>query len=1142
MDVDEDDEVYGGLNYETLFAKSEEMQVSFYAHLPVEVKQILRSANFYRDAYTGDVDTVTKFALVASSETCFVWNYTQALTGTPTCYIFACPPEAVPMPMSTPFHALVPYNNQREPGQIRFWESLASGLAGGEHWSPTTLDLLDEERVTTLTRAEAHMYIASTSIGRLFRLSLTSSGGRYHISPRAFSRPQSSLSLSRLLPSFWSGGSSVPLPTEFGNISSVALREYEQGGRDVWALIDFRIQRWTMSADGWEELELDEDIAELVRPAIKEKFESAPKDDSELDLELLDLKLVSTSELLLLVSYAGQEDSSLSTVNYSSHPRRIYALITLAYDSEVFSVANIRTVPYQSTSSSGAPMHPRMKLIRPGKLVIIQFGDTVTVCAVENEFMDRLELKSASDRTLGIGIVEKESEFLVLTAATLMKTYVDIDAVKKFDPEHGRANLIKSTMTQAILYGSHPENPLYFSFPPEIDEEALMIGAEQLSRAILESDTKVVRPNPDLQAQIIHRRERLSFLIKFINDNAVLTKMTQRSRQHLEADAEKLFAAQQLWLKFNESLLAGNDRSVLSEAVYRYMLDVGEGHHEDFMRAFFRLEVARIADIFPKVLAIVRDSARDLTKSQVDTVPQANHIVLTVLESAYSCREENLGLYGIEPPLIDPWTSQPALLDIVSELFAITTTIIQQSSSEPESSSGSRTQARKQLPSLAAALLSCYYERLQWLGSRMAASENGNALREKSSLEDRFKQTRPEVLETLRRNGFAQEAFTLAEQYRDFRSLASLCNKETIYPPHENPHASRIQLYINKFKEAFTTELFQWYIEHGELRTMFALQLDQDEYLDKFFAEHPYPNISWVHDLGKERYGKAAEALLEQSEHAAELSTKHLMLSIGKLSYLAQVHEPEQPVLDEAVIDAFHDGLDFVSVHETLIDGLRASLAGVRTKQSLEQQIETIAKDQATSLTGRRALLSVFKQLVRRLLQGKALSVEDIADVLSLKDNRDSVDDYVTALHLLLTAKTIPAARKLSAFQSVWRRIYLHDDVFPLTKHPLFFSWDKIRQTANVTDAELNDRFRNTALFTAVQATIHTHQRIPGYLLEPKGALHIPQFEELAARWPGTPAEDIHDILEDMDADCQELERLGLEDVFEKVKELAEED
>ena len=43
--------------------------------------------------------------------------------------------------------------------------------------------------------------------------------------------------------------------------------------------------------------------------------------------------------------------------------------------------------------------------------------------------------------------------------------------------------------------------------------------------------------------------------------------------------------------------------------------------------------------------------------------------------------------------------------------------------------------------------------------------------------------------------------------------------------------------------------------------------------------------------------------------------------------------------------------------------------------------------------------------LVRQLLQGKALSVEDIADILSLKDNEDDIEHYSTALHVLSRAE-----------------------------------------------------------------------------------------------------------------------------------------
>ena len=53
----------------------------------------------------------------------------------------------------------------------------------------------------------------------------------------------------------------------------------------------------------------------------------------------------------------------------------------------------------------------------------------------ENEYMDRLELKSSTDRTLGVGVIENEPSILVLTAATMMKTTMDMDEVAAFHPE-----------------------------------------------------------------------------------------------------------------------------------------------------------------------------------------------------------------------------------------------------------------------------------------------------------------------------------------------------------------------------------------------------------------------------------------------------------------------------------------------------------------------------------------------------------------------------------------------------------------------------------------------------------------------------------------------------------------------------------
>lgn len=102
---------------------------------------------------------------------------------------------------------------------------------------------------------------------------------------------------------------------------------------------------------------------------------------------------------------------------------------------------------------------------------------------------------------------------------------------------------------------------------------------------------------------------------------------------------------------------------------------------------------------------------------------------------------------------------------------------------------------------------------------------------------------------------------------------------------------------------------------------------------------------------------------------------------------------------------AFHDELDFISVHEALATELRGALEGVTGRRSLDNQVDIIIKAKATKLKETKAFASVFKDLTKQLLQGKALSIEDAVDLLTLKDNDDyekeTVRDYATALHLL---------------------------------------------------------------------------------------------------------------------------------------------
>ncbi len=130
----------------------------------------------------------------------------------------------------------------------------------------------------------------TTSSGRLFRLTLTSTGGKYHLVSRLFARPAPSLSLSRLLPSFFGSSDLSPADAMNSYVSSIVLGSSSAiGEREVWVLVSERIQKWELKPEGWEELLLDRSVVGLLKEAVKDEFGIKENDDQSMDFELIDI-------------------------------------------------------------------------------------------------------------------------------------------------------------------------------------------------------------------------------------------------------------------------------------------------------------------------------------------------------------------------------------------------------------------------------------------------------------------------------------------------------------------------------------------------------------------------------------------------------------------------------------------------------------------------------------------------------------------------------------------------------------------------------------------------------------------------------------------------------------------------------------
>src|ERR1700720_1695482 len=73
---------------------------------------------------------------------------------------------------------------------------------------------------------------------------------------------------------------------------------------------------------------------------------------------------------------------------------------------------------------------------------------------------------------------------------------------------------------------------------------------------------------------------------------------------------------------------AGATHSVLNEAIFVYMNEIGQGHHEDTVRVFFKSRVGDIGNLLPHVMKIARKSAYELGRNLSTVLPEANRIIL----------------------------------------------------------------------------------------------------------------------------------------------------------------------------------------------------------------------------------------------------------------------------------------------------------------------------------------------------------------------------------------------------------------------------------------------------------------------------------------------------------------------------------
>ncbi|GAA5843798.1 hypothetical protein JCM9279_000149 [Rhodotorula babjevae] len=1150
-----------GKDADRLLVKDESYAITERKGLPVEVQEAIAASDPYTLPVKAVLDPITGFALLVSSDRCFVWNWASRTSSTTT-YIFPLPAQAPFPPGVTAysplsFASLVPSASQtaqREPGlvavsntgTVRFWDSISLSLAGADRFKSVSLALAEGELVRHVALVSPTTYLAATSQSRVFALSIVSQGGRATLAARPLERAVGWAG------SVWSAVFGTKAVDPRAGILALAVAQPVSAGatgaaagggdgvRRVYAVQEKSAQVWDvpLRGEGGERLVAEHDVFHAVLEAIAgEKVGNEQWAMNEGRVEVVDAAVTATGHLALLVSHVH---------NATADEYRSFAIVQLDIQHDAVTPIGLTLLAYQSRPDP-RPLSTARLSIGAGEVAFVTFPDAVVIASIasDSSFEEAFPLRQNSTRFLGLSMPSyllappSPTETLSLLTSTPSLVTVTVTAphgsqqrVAPGGVDALKTQRLKTRLEQAIFYGTREaENPLAFDIQPDFEGD-LAKASTAVSANILASSSSNMPLILDLRAQLADRVHRTKALIEYINANGILSKLPQSARKQLSWDAERLQAAVALWAHVN-ARIGASGHSILADAILTFMDEVGEGFGEDPLRLFFRTKVGAVG----KVLEEVAKQAKGGVDSSVgaeeksEKLFEANQVILAAFKAVSRHRADTAQHYGLtssaEPT--EPWSSRPVLLEALQWHFDATDALLRERVRELGSqqrkgvAKGEPDELRNQMAGVAEFTFSAFEERLRHL-----KTINGDAATPESRLvAERYYSLRPRFINTLVAVGKVGAAFELGERHGDYKSLVRLSNDAA----HGSP--ARISAYLDRYGKDFAFPLYSFYLEHGKLRTLLEPEEAHRDLLTEFLDSTDNDGLAWINDIAIGRLEHATDVLFTVAEKEQNVAQKKIMLSLSKLAQVAQVDTQSiEEVHVQQTLETLDDNLDLVNTQDGLLALFESLLSGQETRLSAAEQGEVIAARVAPGLEDRPALAQHLATLAGKLFEEQALSAEDLIDLLTLKENvGEQAGDFAAALDVLVRAKNLPAERRQVALESIWRRVFIQDD------------WASLKSAVGVSDEEMANALRHTAYYATLAAASRSEHQ-PSDLPQPAQAFSTATPTSLSARSPDLPSPSVTLLLNDIEQESRLLSECvqnGLEQFAREIVRLLEE-
>ncbi|WVQ93625.1 hypothetical protein IAU59_000701 [Kwoniella sp. CBS 9459] len=1139
-----------GYDSRVYWSKDERHLVASLGGLPKEVANLIKGSDLVVNPIAGHVDPKSGFAMVVNPSVCISWNYTKRTHSSPTTYSFPSPPASYASTPTLPptLAALYTGSTSSEPGmilvsatgEIRFWESMSVALSNVERFQEIYLELGEDDYAEKLWKIDGNNFLITTTSSFAFRLTISSSGGRLVPTIMQLTRPGGMFG--RASPQLFHA------KEDREGISSVSVANSGSGG-SVYLMARRMIQKWAFGPDGQKFVQ-EFDLHETVGNWLFDNWSGG-----EISLELNDIVPLGQDDLAVLVSFVEPQSST------SGYPRlhNSHAIVTFGLHprSQALIVSKVINVSYLAHSDPRMLDVPRL-LVPPGSsMAFIRFAETILVVSLDESapYEEAITLKdSGRNAFIGAGCSSPSSSKRGTSVPSVVVIPVvgGLMSVEALEPSNASVQTqyssatarLKSKMEQAVFFGERSDNPLSFDLPAGFQGDASE-AAEAVSAEIVASSSPYTPAIFELRPHLSDRLLRLKELMNFLRYNGLLSILPQATRRRLSRDAEKVKAAIDLWdyqNRYMDQMNTLSPQSLLSDSILTYMQQADIVEEEDFVRLFFRTQVQHLDRLLEIVYATARAALGAANRNEVSAwVSEANRIFIVVERAAAQYREEELNTYEIdrERPAIEIWTAQENLIGALDFLFTTTEALIKERTrelgsvidepaterSEPALRNEQALQARfkGQMAILAAALCTNMEDKCRATSRREI--DEGADPQEGIQLREKWAAMKPRVIRPLVGIDRVAEAYELAENHTDFLTLVVLC-----HDPQAGVNPARLQTYIERFGEEFAFVLYQWYIDQGQAYELLTQDEVYGSLVSRFFEEHSYPELEWMHHLACRRYGAAAGALTDvmKDQSTKALEQQHLVGSIAKLAAVAEVRSKGVSADRKRRLIELDDELDLINVQ----NGLRESLLPAKAPGGRSRPVQL--ENQITLLSGRPAFAHLFVELAQQLINGAALDLESLVDVLTLKDNYERSDDAAIALERLLHDTTLPEGRKQVALLSVWRRVYIRDD------------WAAISNTTGRSEQAQRAKIRDTLAYQTIRAVNEIKDFPRNLILSPFTSSQPPLLAELAARFPTSTADEVESLMRDHEAEIEALNRYlrenGLEERVREVAELVKSD